>query len=451
MLAAASLSLLAGVVAVAEAPAASPVWRWHDDHVLGTSMELTVLGGEAEGWMALSAVRGEIARLDRLLSKWRDDSELARLNASSSMAVSPDLYAVASACDAWRLRTGGAFDAGRGGDVHLDAPTRTISTTAALDFDGFAKGYVIDAAVAAARNATPSVRGLMLDIGGDVRCWGQGRWLVGVSNPSDVADNAMPLTIVSLRDSAIAVSGPGARDRVIDGLPVSHLMDPFTGTPAPRIQAAVIAPTAADADALSTALAVMRPLDGIALAEGIPGVQALVVDQDGARFETTGWSAVEQPGLSCQATLPAGFSVDVGFELPRIDVGNYRKPYVVVWITDADRKLVKMLLISGQKPDYMADNYVWWRRYGRKEPTMMETMARPTRAPGRYTVRWDGTDQSGARAPQGTYTVNIEAAREHGGHSLQTIEVQLGAKAATGAATASDELGGAKVRYGRGR
>src|SRR5512142_49427 len=94
-------------------PAQAAVHRFHEDHVLGTSMELVVAGADAHASArALAAAKAEIARLDKVLSGWRPDSELARLNASNGpMAVSHDLYRVIERCEAFREASGGAFSA----------------------------------------------------------------------------------------------------------------------------------------------------------------------------------------------------------------------------------------------------------------------------------------------------------------------------------------------------
>ena len=94
-------------------PAQAAVHRFHDDHVLGTSMELVVAGADAHASArALAAAKVEIARLDKVLSGWRPDSELARLNASNApMAVSHDLYRVIEQCEAFRMASDGAFSA----------------------------------------------------------------------------------------------------------------------------------------------------------------------------------------------------------------------------------------------------------------------------------------------------------------------------------------------------
>jgi len=473
-----ALILPALATAVASpASAVSDAWSFHLDHVLGASFDMAVTAPtEAEARFAFAAATSEIARLDRVLSGWRDDSELAALNRSGAMQVSPDLFAVISACETWRARTGGAFSARLGrlhetwaqasgrapaaealcaaagqvarADVALEPGDRTIRRPDEVRFapDGLAKGYIIDAALVAARRAAPCASGVMIDIGGDIACWGATSWRVGVADPAQLADNAPPLAVLRLANQALAVSGPGPRDRRIGEAAYSHLLDPRTGQPAPRVQAAVIAPTATEADALATALAVLPAGQGLTLAEGRPGVEALIVA--GRQHKaTSGWQA------ACQAAspLPAGFVVEVSYEVPKIDAPVYRKPYVLVWVTDADKNLVKTLAIQGVKKEYQEENYVWWRRYGRKQAGVLDAIGKPTRAPGRYTVGWDGTDEAGKRAPQGRYLIHVEAAREHGGHTYQVIDVNLGAAPVTGSAPAKDELGAAQVRYAKSK
>lgn len=469
------LSSLIAAAAPSSAPAAT--WSFHLDHVLGTSFDMAVAtpsGAEAE--FAFAAATTEVARLERILSGWRGNSELSALNRAATMRASPDLYAVISACESWRARTGGAFSARLGhveqawagaldatpdagglcaaaaraeaAEVRLDRASRNIARPEAVRFapDGLAKGYIIDSALAAARRAAPCAGGVLIDIGGDVACWGDASWKVGVADPAQLADNARPAAVLALSNRALAVSGPGMRDRKIGDEAFSHLFDPQTGQPARRVQAAVIAPTATEADALATALAVMPAEEGMALAEQRPGVEALLIEA-GRRRATSGWQAA----CRSASALPTGFAVEVSYEVPKIDAANYRKPYVLVWVTDADKNLVKTLLIQGTKKEYQQDNYVWWRRYGRKQPGLLDAIGKPTRPPGRYTVGWDGTDEGGKRAPQGRYIVHIEAAREHGGHSYQAVEVNLGAAPVSASQPGKDELGTAQVRYGKAR
>jgi len=476
---AARIFLGAAAAIAAAGPAAAMEHRVQGDHVLGTSFEMAISGlSDAQAEFAFAAARSEIDRLDAVLSAWRTDSELSKLNGAASLAVSSDLFAVLSLCEGWMDRTDGAYSARLGllehawrtadaipdtaalcamareaavAPVTLNAASRTVTRPQAVRFapDGLAKGYVIDVALDAARRAAPCASGMLINIGGDLRCFGvdgSGQpWKAAIADPKDLSDNALPAAVVALSDRALAVSGPGARDREIGGQTVSHLIDPASGQPARRSQVAVVADKAADADALATALAIMPPVEALALAERLPRVEAMIVAQ-GATTATSGWAALQAPATLCQAPLPAGFVAEVSYELPKIDVGNYKKPFVIVWVTDAQKAVVKTLLIMGDRKDWQESNNVWWRRYGRKTPEIL-SKASPTKAPGRYAVVWDGTDETGKRAAQGTYTIHVEAAREHGGHAYQAVDVTLGAAGVTAAMPGKDELGAARVRY----
>ena len=318
-----------------------------------------------------------------------------------------------------------------------------------LDLDGVAKGYVIDRALAAARRAAPQAQGLLVDLGGDLRCDGRGpdggAWRVGVGARAD----GPPVAVLRVADRAVAVSGAGERD--IHG--ASHLTG-ADGRPAPRLASAVVvAPCAADADALSTALCLMDPREGLALAEGLPGVEARLVDRHGAVHATGGWNALAEPAprlMRAAVVMPSGApEVTIGYEVPKIAAPKYYAPYVVIWVTDAEHRLVRTVALLGEKPRYLESNYVWWRRYGRRMAGV-DAQAKPTRPPGRYTAVWDGHDEAGAPVAPGVYTVHVEAARQDGGHTYESLDVALGAAgAAAAAAPAKDELGALKVTVGR--
>jgi thiamine biosynthesis lipoprotein len=468
---------LAAFTAVAPAMAAvTTVHRVHANPVLGTSFDMAVnSSSEAEARFAFAAAQAEIARLDSILSAWRGDSELAALNAAQTHTASPDLFNVLAACESWRTKTDGAFNAGLGkvealwsgasepsaaalcdaaakaSPLTLEPATRTVTrpTDVTVAPDGLAKGYVLDRALEAARRAAPCAPGIMIDIGGDAVCFGQGEggkaWTFGVADPARQADNAAPALAVRLSGKAMAVSGPGQRDRMVDGLARSHLLDARTGQPAARQQVAAIATRAMDADAAATALAALPADEALTLGERLHGVEAAIFAPDGRTLFTSGWA---RNAVDCQtAPLPAGFLVQVSYELPKIVAANYKNPFVIIWVTDADKNLVKMLSVAATKKNWIDSEYVWWRRYGRQDPALFDSNLKPTKAPGKYSVEWDGTDAAGKRAPQGEYIVHIEAAREHGGHAYQAIPVTLGAKATNASLPGKDELGTAQVRY----
>src|ERR1700722_10425799 len=111
---------VAGAALLAPAMAHATPYRFHYDHVLGTSLDLTIMArDEASALTALTAAKAEIARLEGLLSAWRPDAELARLNGADTAKVSPELYEVLTRCEDLRRTTGGAFDCRMGAPRRL--------------------------------------------------------------------------------------------------------------------------------------------------------------------------------------------------------------------------------------------------------------------------------------------------------------------------------------------
>lgn len=473
---AALLGSAMGVLSVT--PAAAQSFRFHDDHVLGTSLDMIVVAAEESlAHLAADAARSTIARLDAVLSGWRGDSELSALNRATRAVTSPDLFRVIALGEQWRAETGGAFSLRLGalldGDgeaavieaapVTLDEEARVIERPAAVTFavDGVAKGYIVDRAMEAMR-AVPGLQGGMIDIGGDLRCWGRAPtasgWRIGVAACDDAADNAAPATVLNLGDKAVATSGRGLRDTMI--------LEPSTGRRADGVTlATAVAGNAADADALASAFSVLRPEDSIALADRLPGVAAQIVASNGDVHVSRAWAEMASPAPKADRSnkeaglvrvaangtpWPAGFSLKIDYEIPVSSGGRRpRDPYVVVWITDDAGNLVRTLTYLATKRRYIDENYVFWQRYGASRQDLVESVTRPTRPPGRYTLAWDGRDDAGKPVGQGRYTINVEAAREHGGHSLQHIDLTLGAAGAAGEAAAQDEIGATRATYGK--
>jgi len=490
----------------ASASPAASAYRFHEDHVLGTSLDATVMAADtAQARRALEAARSEIRRLDAVLSGHRADSELSALNANPAdeAAVSHDLFAVLASAEQWRARTDGAFSGRLGGvlalwqaaarDGRSPAPQQLAEAAAAADgaavrldrdgqriqrpaglvfaLDAIAKGYIVDAAVDAARRAEPGIRGLMLDIGGDVRCWGEAPradgWQIGVADAAQPADNAAPAARLALQERSIASSGRGARDLRIGGEAFAHIVAPQDGQPMQRsASATVIAERTADADALATAFSVMPPEASLALADTLPGVAVLLQTADGRTFASRRWRAGtatasasagrDAPRLwqtaasaTAAAPWPKDYLATIAYEVPKIDAESYRAPYVTIWITDENKQLVRTLLVLGEKPKWIDSNYVWWRRYGRKM-TGLDTIAKPTRQPGRYTLSWDGLNDDGQPAGQGKYLVHVEASREHGSHTYQSFDLELGTAALEKSLPAKEEMGALRLVYGKG-
>jgi thiamine biosynthesis lipoprotein len=240
-----------------------------------------------------------VEQIEARITVYRDASEIARLNALAAddwQGVSPDLFALLVHARDLATRTGGAFDCASGaltrawgflerrgrspgpeelaaaraqsglGFVEFDEEGRRLRFTrpgVELNLGAIGKGWAIDRAMALLRMAgVPSA----LVHGGQssVRAVGTqgpafpGRrgWPVGLRHPLRPAER---LATISLADRALGTSGSGTQFFVDRGRKLGHILDPRSGAPATAevISATVVAPEAADADALSTALYVL--------------------------------------------------------------------------------------------------------------------------------------------------------------------------------------------------
>lgn len=455
------------------------------DFVLGTNMDLVIVTDtESTADQVEAAILSEIERLNTILSTYDANSEVSLLNTKTIATVSSDLFAVLAACEAFRTQTENALscrigdllntwqsgeDAGkvpsraklriaageiRRANLNLDKDTLTLERPDAVLFqmNALAKGYIIDRALDAARATSADLDGILINIGGDIRTWGEspadGTWTATIRAARSETGAGVQL---ALSDGALATSGRGPRDREIDGKSFSHIISPKNGWHVEGIsQASVFASDSMTADALATALLVMPLSDGIAFVESKSAIEARIVADDGRAYTTSGWGALqigdEQKITNENWPSDYGFSVD--FIIPDLDVSNYERPYVATWIADADRKLVRILLLAGPEERWMEENYYWHRRFGRKAGSLTEALSEPTRKPGQYLVEWDGLDHDGNPAPAGEYVLHVEAAREHGGHQHEQFDINIGTSPFELQRFAGDELGDITVSFG---
>lgn len=144
---------------------------------------------------------------------------------------------------------------------------RLNKTGMLLDLGGIAKGYAVD--LAWDRLKASGQNNTLFDLGGNLRAIGEaapgrGGWRTGVRNPFEPEGL---LGIFLLKDGeAAATSGHYERFVQIDGVRYAHIMDGRTGRPVTGMAGVtVIAPDAMTADALSTALFILGPRQGIEL------------------------------------------------------------------------------------------------------------------------------------------------------------------------------------------
>jgi len=434
-----------------------------------------------------------------IFSTYDPASEISRLNrATGPVPASTEMIGVLRAYEVWEGRSGGAFS-GRVGELvrlwkdaeaknrepdpatlsriaaqlrqpgwHIDETARTVTrlTDQPLNLNAIAKGYIIQQAVAAIRSQVPGVKGGLLNLGGDMAAWGTtdaGRsgWPVAIQDPFRSEENATPIGGFLLRDKAVATSGGYQRFYTVGGTRYSHIFDPRTGRPAGGVAGAtVLARDNVTANALATTLCVLAPIDGLKLVASTPGAECLIVAADGHRFTSPGFDL--QPVISTRPIpaladdekkdpadkWPAGFQVNVAVELPKLDAKRYRRPYVAVWIENADGKPVRSLSVWGNAPKYLKDLPEWWK-FAKEDQALIKAVTRATRGPGKYDVVWDGKDDKGKALPQGTYTVKVEVHREFGKLVRQSGTIECKAEAAKATLDKNEETADTLVEYGK--
>ena len=165
---------------------------------------------------------------------------------------------------------------------------RKLDPRLSCDLSALAKGFAVDR-VADLLEAE-GVVGYLVEIGGEIRTFGRSEhsrlWRVGIERPGPGTPAVHRLLV--LDDLALATSGDYRNYYEVDGRQISHAIDPRTGHPVSHglASVSVIAPTCVQADAIATALAVMGPEEGYALAVE-RGWAALLVGrhQDGTLYD----------------------------------------------------------------------------------------------------------------------------------------------------------------------
>jgi len=261
-----------------------------------------------------------IQRIDRLMSDYIDDSEIAELNAAGAgrpVRLSRSTFEVLQESVRLCRLTGGAFDVTVGVLVDLwrtaaavDSPPTEVDIREALsrvgcdklilndeestasfavpgmriDLGAIAKGYAIDKAVEAA--AGQGAFGVMVEIGGDIRCFGspprdKSHWYIGLEDARrTTAPQAQGELMLRLRidSNAVATSGHYRRYSMVSQQKVSHIIDPDSGSGSERLTSAtIICDTAMRADAIATAAAVMGMEKALEMVEAMAGTEAIIV------------------------------------------------------------------------------------------------------------------------------------------------------------------------------
>lgn len=157
-----------------------------------------------------------------------------------------------------------------------------------INLGGVAKGYIVGRAAAVLKKN--GVKKGIIHAGGDMVVFNEtdaSPRLIGIQDPRN---KDKMIGTLKISNAAIASSGDYERFFIKDGKRYHHIMDPSTGFPADKSMAVTItAENPTFADALSTAVFVMGPIDGMKLIEGLPDVEGLII---GATFSLVSSSPI---------------------------------------------------------------------------------------------------------------------------------------------------------------
>ncbi len=299
-------------------PASSQVLLEESHYVMGTWLRITMPESDAQsGRKILRQAFEEVQRLDGLLSHYRLDTPLSRLNCQAGRGPQEapfELMEVLHISARLSRLTEGAFDITIGplvslleeasrsgfwpqdlGDVLPNIGWELLRFPGGnqvelsrpgmhLDLGGIGKGYAVD-----------RIREILIEAGTRSAFLNFGESsLLALGNPPDspswniLVRGLEPdtfLGVLSLRDQAVSISSTFGRTFQVDGKTYGHIFDPRTGAPLSEpALAVVVAVNAAEAEALSTALLILGAEEGFSLLDQFPGSAALYASDEAVRM-----------------------------------------------------------------------------------------------------------------------------------------------------------------------
>ena len=302
-------------------------WHRTEAAIMGTAVTVELWHtDEKAGKALLDAVLVEMRRIDALMSTWKPDSQLSRINATAARkpaAVGSELRALIIRALGFSGLTGGAFDityasAGRHYEdrngnrpseaeiaealpaidyrhVIIDPEHSTVRYRhpgVSIDLGGIAKGHAVDRAMNILQRA--GVEHALVSAGGDTRVignrWGRA-WQVGIRDPRN--DDGI-VTMIPLVNRAISTSGDYERYFEEDGVRYHHILNPGTGKSVGDVRSVtVIGNTATTTDALSTSVFVLGVGKGLQLVNRQADIEAVIIDNEGRMHFSSGLAMVQ--------------------------------------------------------------------------------------------------------------------------------------------------------------
>ena len=291
--------------------------------IMGTRITMTVAAASPEeGEAAIEAGMAEVRRLDAMMSLYRDDSEITRVNRAAGMhavTVSPEMIEVVENAATVSKLSGGVFDVTIGPlvvlwqmrlregavpsdeeianirplvnyrNIVVDRKASTIflkKRGMIMDFGGM-KGYIADRVAEVLRKR--GIRNALVALAGDIWALGHredGRpWRIGVQHPRD---KEKTLAVLELSDRYVCTSGDYERFTIRENKRYHHIVDPRTGKPSRgTISVTLIGDKGAFIDPLAKVPFILGAREGMDIVKKF-GVEALIVDEEGKVSATAG-------------------------------------------------------------------------------------------------------------------------------------------------------------------
>ncbi len=276
---------------------------------------------------AMEKAFNEVDRLDWLMSNYKNDSELSRINREATdrpVACNGELISIIEESIRFSNITRGGFDitvsplvklwgfyGNADGDITGNVPSedelkkiipsvsyknikidvldsdnwsdRTIffkNRKTQIDLGAIGKGYAVDKAAEVLKKA--GITSGLINFAGNIYAFGSppGRkdWVIGLKDPTN-SDNIKGA--FRIKERAVATSGDYERFFIIDNKKYAHIIDPRTGMPVrSMLSVTIVSEDATTADALSTGVFVLGPIDGIELIESLDGVEGILIFED---------------------------------------------------------------------------------------------------------------------------------------------------------------------------
>jgi thiamine biosynthesis lipoprotein len=302
------------------------------ESIMGTEVTITVTAKSSEqGEAAIDAGMAELRRLDAMMSLYKDESEITKVNLAAGkgpVKVSREMIEVVEKAAEISKLSAGVFDItigplvvlwqmrlkeGKVPTEHEIARVRPLvnfrniivnrkastiylkKTGMIMDFGGM-KGYTADRVADLLRKR--GIKNAIIAVAGDIWVLGHRKegksWRIGVQHPRD---KDKTLAVLDLSDKYISTSGDYERFVIREKKRYHHIIDPRSGKPARGvISVTLIGDRGAVIDPLTKVLFILGPREGLRLVKKL-GAEAIIVDEQGKAYMTSGIkNLLEQTG-----------------------------------------------------------------------------------------------------------------------------------------------------------